>query len=84
MAKNETTPARTVESKQEHFKRLAEVRVNRIIEWSEKLGRLSNSALYEYSEADVEKIETACNEVLAAAIAKLKNGGKVEGAGFKL
>lgn len=71
--------AKTKETPRQHFKRLAGVRVNNIIEWSEKLGRLGNPNLYEYTDEDITKIEEALTKATSGAIAALKNGGKVEG-----
>lgn len=44
------------ESKREKFIRLAEARTNRIIDTLYLLGNCSNTAVYEYSQGDIEKI----------------------------
>lgn len=43
------------ESKRERFVRLAEARTNKIIDMLKLLGNCSNSNVYEYTKADVEK-----------------------------
>lgn len=47
------------ETKREKFVRIAEARTNKIIDMVQLLGNCSNSATYEYTDADVEKIFAA-------------------------
>ena len=47
------------ETKRERFVRLAENRTNKIINMVSLLGHCANTSIYEYSDADVEKIFTA-------------------------
>lgn len=44
------------ESKREKFVRLAEARTNKIIDTLQLLGNCSNTAVYEYTQEDVDKI----------------------------
>ena len=50
------------ESKRERFVRLAELRVNRILDEFRKLGNLSDPRNYEYTNDDVLKIFNAINK----------------------
>ena len=47
------------ETKRERFVRLAENRTNKFINMVSLLGNCANTSIYEYSDADVEKIFTA-------------------------
>lgn len=75
MADTPATPAADTpkETKGDHFKRLAVHRTNQIIEWSEKLGRLNNPNLYEYTDEQVTAIEEALTKAVQDAVAALKN-----------
>lgn len=55
------------ESKRDRFVRLAENRTNKIINMIQLLGNCANTSIYEYSEADVEKIFTAIESSLKDA-----------------
>ncbi len=48
--------SKPVESKREKFVRLAEARTNKIIDTLQLLGNCSNTAVYEYTPDDVDKI----------------------------
>ena len=50
---------KATETKREKFVRLAETRTNKIIDMVELLGNCSNANVYEYTQADVDKIFTA-------------------------
>lgn len=52
------------ETKREKFIRLAERRVNVILEQIRKLGNLSNTRNYEYSEDEVKRIFLEINRAL--------------------
>jgi len=47
------------ETKRDRFVRLAENRTNKIINMVQLLGNCANTSIYEYSDADVEKIFSA-------------------------
>lgn len=49
------------ESKSEHFRRVAEARVNKLIKMIRLLGNCSRKEIYEYTPAQVEQIFTALN-----------------------
>ena len=53
-----------IETKKERFVRLAEQRVNLILEQFRKLGNLSNSRNYAYNEDDIKKIFSELNKTL--------------------
>ena len=46
-------------AKQENFKRIAESRVNKIIDMISKLENLNNTSFYEYSDEQMENIFNA-------------------------
>lgn len=48
--------SKPVESKREKFVRLAEARTNKIIDTLQLLGNCSNTAVYEYTPDDVDRI----------------------------
>lgn len=52
------------ESKRDKFKRLAGKRVNKVIEALRIFGNLSNRAIYDYTEEDVDEIFGQLNEVI--------------------
>jgi len=52
------------ESKRERFVRLAEARVNKILEMLRLLGNCSSKGNYEYTEADIKKIFNALEHEL--------------------
>lgn len=53
-----------IETKRERFIRLAERRVNVILEQIRKLGNLSSTKNYEYNEDDVKRIFLEINRAL--------------------
>lgn len=55
------------ESKKEKFIRLAENRTNKVLEMIRLIGNLSNKAVYEYTNADIEKIFKAIETETALA-----------------
>lgn len=83
-AKNEIAAETKVEeTKDAKFKRLAVVRMNKVLEFMEKLEGLSNKNIYEYTPEQVEKICTT----LRNRVDKLEralNAGKVQQGGFDL
>lgn len=66
-----------MESKRERFIRLAQNRTNKALEMIRLIGNLSNKAVYDYSESDVDKIFKALeNEVgLAKKQYNISGGG---------
>lgn len=77
------TETKTEETKAEKFKRLAVVRMNKALEFIEKLEGLSNKNIYEYTPEQVEKIVGT----LRTRIDKLErtlNTGKVQSGSFDL
>ena len=58
---------KATETKREKFVRLAETRTNKIIDMVELLGNCSNSNVYEYTQADVDKIFTAIDAAVKEA-----------------
>lgn len=72
------------ETKRDKFVRLAEQRVNNILEQFRKLGNLSNTKNYEYDEEDVEKIFKELNKTLRKTKALFNEKGAVKEKRFKL
>lgn len=55
------------ETKRDRFVRLAENRTNKIINMIQLLGNCSNTSIYEYNEADIEKIFSTIESSLKEA-----------------
>ena len=55
------------ESKKDKFVRLAENRTNKVLEMIRLIGNLSNKAVYEYTDSDIEKIFKAIEMETALA-----------------
>ena len=64
-----------MESKQERFKRLAELRVNNALKHIALIGNLSNKSSYEYSEAEYKKII----KTLKKAVSKVEQSFDAKG-----
>ena len=62
------------ETREEKFKRLAESRVNKIIDALRLLGHLSNKGNYTYTDEQVDAIFKAIQKDLNAAKAKFSEG----------
>ena len=61
-------------SKSENFKRLAEKRVNVILDKVRILSNLSNTGLYDYSESDVKKMFEAIEKAIRVAKSSFQKG----------
>ena len=72
------------ETKRERFVRLAENRTNKILNMVQLLGNCSNPALYEYTEADVEKIFGAIESSIKEARKKYAKTDSVKNTRFTL
>ena len=64
------------QTREQRFKRLAEQRVNVILDKLRLLGQLSNRSNYEYTDAEVEAIFKAIQKDLNATKAKFREGTK--------
>lgn len=64
-------PARRDETRAEVFKRLANGRAGEAIDAMRRLGNLGTPA-YDYTDAEVAKLERALREALTAAMTKLR------------
>ena len=64
------------QSKEERFQRLAEQRVNAILDKLRLLGQLGNKGNYEYSDEQVDLIFRAIQKELNTTKAKFRNGPK--------
>ena len=64
------------ETKEQRFKRLAEQRVNVILDKLRLLGQLSNTSNYDYTEEQVDAAFRAIQVELNAARSKFRNGSK--------
>ena len=65
-----------IQKREQRFKRLAEQRVNAILDKLRLLGQLSNRSNYKYTEAEVEAIFKAIQKDLNATKAKFREGTK--------
>ena len=59
-----------METKRDRFIRLAEARTNKIIDMVRLLGNCSNKAVYDYDDADIQKIFNALDREMKNARAK--------------
>jgi uncharacterized protein (DUF433 family) len=75
---------RVKESRREKFIRIAEARTNKIVDMVQLLGNCSNSAVYEYNTADVEKIFSAIDYELKEARKKFNKIESKKGNKFTL
>lgn len=66
------------ETKKEKFVRLAENRTNKALEMIRLIGNLSNKNVYEYTDADVEKIFKALETELIIAKKQFTDIGGTE------
>ena len=66
--------AQSMETRQDRFIRLAEQRVNVILDKMRLLGQLSNRSNYEYTDAQVESIFKAIQKDLNTVKNKFKEG----------
>ena len=66
--------ASNTETKEERFQRLAEQRVNGILDRLRVLSQLSNKSNYDYTDAQVDAIFKALQRELNATKAKFRNG----------
>ena len=64
------------ETKDERFRRLAEARVNKILDLFRLLGNLSGTANYIYSKEQVERIFTTLQLALVKTKMRLLHGAK--------
>ena len=62
------------QTREQRFRRLAEKRVNIILDKLRLLGQLSNRSNYEYTDAQVEAIFKAIQKDLNATKAKFRDG----------
>ena len=62
--------------KQQNFKRIAENRVNKIVESISKLHNLSNSSFYEYTEEQIDKMFDVIQKELNRQKEEFKKKGK--------
>ena len=64
------------QTREHRFQRLAEQRVNAILDKLRLLGQLSNRSNYEYTDAEVESIFKAIQKNINATKAKFREGTK--------
>ena len=62
------------QTREERFKRLAEKRVNTILDKLRLLGQLSNKSNYEYTDAQVSAIFRAIQREVGATKSKFREG----------
>lgn len=68
----EVKPAK-IETKAERFRRVATSRVNKALEQIRLLGNLGVD-IYEHTDEDLEKIESALNDAVKQCLADLRRG----------
>lgn len=78
-AKTEMEAANKAENR-ERFTRVGGARVGKVISSIENVGKLAKPRAYEFSEADIAKIETAATSALTTALTALRNAHKPKGA----
>jgi len=76
--------SKPVESKREKFVRLAEARTNKIIDTLQLLGNCSNTAVYEYTQDDVDKIFQAIELEVREARKKFNKNDDSKNSKFSL
>ena len=64
------------ETRQQRFKRIAEIRTNKILDMLKLLGNCSNTGNYEYTEDDVKKIFSAIENELKITKSKFIKSAK--------
>lgn len=64
MRDEKTKRARSIESKREKFRSLAESRTNNALLAIGRIGNLSNRQLYQFEEAEVRKVVKALREAI--------------------
>lgn len=74
------TPAAPAETKRQKFTRLGGIRMAKAIQAIRVIGNLAGSG-YEYTPADVQKIQTALNGEVNTLIQKFSNGSNKSAAG---
>ena len=67
---------RIKQTKEQRFRRLAEQRVNVILDKLRLLGQLSNRSNYEYTDAQIEAMFRAIQRDLNSAKAKFREGSR--------
>lgn len=72
------------ETKRDRFVRLAENRTNKIINMVQLLGNCSNTSIYDYSDADVDKIFSAIESSLKEARKRFTKSETVKTTKFTL
>jgi len=70
--------AKSSESKEEAFRRLATKRTNAVLERIRVLGHCANPQLYDYTQEDVRKIFQAIEKELRVVKTKFQDSGKSE------
>lgn len=66
----------TLEARKDRFKRIAESRTNRILNDIRLLGNTGNKTLYNYTQADIDKIFGIIDKKLTETRAKFKTAKK--------
>lgn len=72
------------ETKRDRFVRLAEQRVNNILEQFRKLGNLSNTRNYDYNEEDIKKMFSEITKAMRKTKALFDENGVENEERFKL
>jgi hypothetical protein len=70
--------------KHEKFRELAEGRTNKALAAIERIGKLSNTYLYDWEEAEVRKIIKALKEAVSSVENRFSSRSSAGSKGFKL
>jgi hypothetical protein len=72
------------ETKRDRFIRLAETRTNKILNMINLLGNCANTSIYEYTDADIDKIFGAIESEIREAKRKFNRSAPKKDSKFKL
>lgn len=73
-----------MENKKDNFKRIAENRVNKILDLYKQLGNLTNNSFYEYTNEEIEKIFQELEKELKGTKKKLLSNNDKKNKRFTL
>ena len=73
-----------MDNKRDNFKRIAENRVNKILDLYKQLGNLTNNSFYEYTNEEIEKIFQELEKELKNTKKKLISNNDKKGKRFTL
>lgn len=78
------SPSKSERTKHQKFRKLAESRTNKALDAIGRIGNLSNRALYEWSDDEVEKVIAALRDAVSEVETRFTAPKGNAGARFKL